>query len=82
VLLTGAPFPAGAFFTTLTGAAFVVAGFALVVLAAGFAFCLATGALASCFATGEAKEMPPKRRALARIKLNFFMALNFLIIIG
>jgi hypothetical protein len=81
-LLAGVPCFAGAFFNILAGAVFVVAGFALVALTAGFAFCLATGVFASCFTTGAAKEMPPKRRAPARIKLNFFMILYFLIIIG
>jgi hypothetical protein len=44
---------------------------------AGLTACLLVDEAGCCFTTGEAKEMPPKRRAPARIKLNFFMTFNF-----
>jgi hypothetical protein len=64
--LAAAAFLAGAFFIGAFLTAFLTAGLVVVCLAAG-----------ACFTTGAAKEILPKRRALARIKLNFFMTFIF-----
>jgi hypothetical protein len=71
---TGAPFFTSLPFLLPFAAAGLAAG-----LEAGLAACFVDCPLAAgcCFTTGEAKEMPPKRRAPARIKLNFFMTFDF-----
>jgi hypothetical protein len=64
--LAVAAFLLSVFFTTFLEEVLL---FSVLVVVVVFAGC--------CFTTGEAKEMLPKRRALARIKLNFFMTFIF-----